>query len=88
MTILSGGNVGIGTNAPASVLHVQGVQPPPAPAFTVGTPATEVLRVVGGKGGLAGFNSGGGLGAGVLIQAGDGGDCRVQRFCMRRSLGM
>jgi hypothetical protein len=71
------GNVGIGTTAPSSVLHVQGAQPPPV-ASGNGINATEVLRIVGGRGGDSfgggGIIDDGGTGGSVLIQGGNGGD--------------
>lgn len=66
--------VGVGTNAPTSVLDVVGSQPPPV-SDTNGTNATEVLRVVGAKGGnTSALTAAAGNGASVLIQSGDGGD--------------
>ena len=67
-------NVGIGTTAPSSVLHLVGSQPPPV-ATTNGTNAAPVLQIFGGKGGTSTASPGsGGAGASLLAQAGDGGD--------------
>jgi len=66
------GNVGIGTN-PSARLSVVGVQPAATNA-SVGTAATPVLDVIGGKGG-SGMDAGG-TGANVSIKAGDGGDAQ------------
>ncbi len=69
--------VGIGEAAPSSVLHIQGVQPPTVQSGN-GTSATEVLRIVGGRGGdtlaFGGIIDDAGTGGSVLIQGGNGGD--------------
>ena len=64
-----GGNVGIGTTDPTSVLHIVGHAPAPNP-FGEGANAGPVLQVVGGNGGDGVF---GGDGGGVVARAGNGG---------------
>ena len=69
----SSGKVGIGTTNPISLLHVIGSHP--ATSTLAGTNATEGLRLSGGKGGdTSGAGQTAGIGAGVVLQAGDGGD--------------
>ena len=69
----SSGKVGIGTTNPVSLLHVIGSHP--ATSTLAGTNATEGLRLSGGKGGdTSGAGQTAGIGAGVVLQAGDGGD--------------
>ena len=65
--------VGVGKAAPEAVLDIGGPQAPAA-----ATPP-DVLRVVGQKGGngVGPWVGGGGTGAGVLIQAGDGGNAQA-----------
>lgn len=67
--------VGVGTAAPEAVLHVGG----PQASFNTSPP--DVLRAVGQKGGngiFSPFGGGrGGTGAGVLIQAGEGGNAQA-----------
>lgn len=67
------GKVGIGTSNPISLLHIIGSHP--STSTLAGTNATEGLRVGGGKGGdTSGSGQTGGIGANVVLQAGDGGD--------------
>ena len=69
----SSGKVGIGTTNPVSLLHIIGSHP--ATSTLAGTNATEGLRLNGGKGGdTSGSGQTAGIGAGVVLQAGDGGD--------------
>ncbi|MFL6229011.1 MAG: tail fiber domain-containing protein [Pyrinomonadaceae bacterium] len=70
----SGGNIGVGTTAPTSALHVVGASQPTV-ATGIGADAPSVLQVVGGNGGSTNdyAPSYGGNGADVLIQAGNGG---------------
>ena len=69
----SSGKVGVGTTNPISLLHIIGSHP--ATSTLAGTNATEGLRLSGGKGGdTSGSGQTAGIGAGVVLQAGDGGD--------------
>jgi hypothetical protein len=69
----SNGSIGIGTTSPFSQLHIIG--PHPATSTLAGTNATEGLRLSGGKGGdTSGSGQTAGIGANVVLQAGDGGD--------------
>jgi hypothetical protein len=73
MTILAGGNVGIGKTSPTSFLDVLG--PTPASVSGVGTNAISTMSIVGGKGGNTTSNSlNAGVGSLISILAGDGGD--------------
>ena len=74
LTLGATGNVGIGTTAPTSLLHVLGSQP--AAVATAGTAATQALQITGGKGGNTTGITGqtAGVGAGANITAGAGGD--------------
>src|SRR5882724_1946935 len=69
----SSGKIGIGTTNPISLLHVIGSHP--ATSTLAGTNAVEGLRLSGGKGGdTSGSGQTAGIGATVVLQAGDGGD--------------
>jgi hypothetical protein len=74
LKVLDNGNVGIGTNAPTSLLHVAGSQP--IAVATNGTNATRALQVTGGKGGNTTGTTGqvAGTGAVLNLTAGAGGD--------------
>jgi hypothetical protein len=62
--------IGINTNAPGSVLDVQGIQP----SGSGSTTATTVLNVTGGKGQSLSAAGTAGIGAAVSIAGGSGGD--------------
>ena len=69
----SSGKVGIGTTNPISLLHLIGSHP--ATSALAGTNAVEGFRLSAGKGGdTSGSGQTGGIGANVVLQAGDGGD--------------
>ncbi|MFN6963114.1 MAG: tail fiber domain-containing protein [Pyrinomonadaceae bacterium] len=72
---LFGGSVGVGTVSPTAKLHVVGTQPPVSPNGN-GTDAASVLAVAGGSGGNtngSNVNDTGGVGGGISIRGGDGG---------------
>lgn len=73
-SIFTGGNVGIGTNAPGSLLTVIGSQPNNATGN--GVAAIQAFNVTGGKGGNTTGTSGQTAGAGgsIVLASGAGGD--------------
>jgi len=72
--VKEGGLVGIGTSGPAAVLEVSGSQP--VAQAGNGTDANRVLQIAGGQGGntTGGTGQVAGIGAPVILIAGDGGD--------------
>ncbi|MBI3458654.1 hypothetical protein HY061_00085, partial [Candidatus Azambacteria bacterium] len=74
MRILNNGNVGIGTTAPAALLHLVGSQPGSV-ATTPATAATDVLTMTGGAGGntTIATTGVGGIGANFTLTGGTGG---------------